>query len=200
MLAQQAASAARSIVVIDPRRTDDRRGRRPASCGLQPGTDVALFTGLLVASRRQRRARPRLSSPRTRRGFDEALARAREHRRQRRPRPRCDRPRRARCRAPSTSCSRDTRARRHAVFAGREPVGAGHRQGQRHHQLPSRHRPHRQARRGAVLAHRPAQRDGRARGRRPRQPARRAYGFHAARHRPRAAVLERAAHRRRARA
>ena len=33
------------------------------------------------------------------------------------------------------------------------------------------------ARHGAVLAHRTAQRDGRARGRRPRQPARRAYGF-----------------------
>jgi hypothetical protein len=33
----------------------------------------------------------------------------------------------------------------------------GHRQGQRHHQLPSRHRPHRPARAWAVLADRPAQ-------------------------------------------
>ena len=36
-------------------------------------------------------------------------------------------------------------------------------------------------RHGAVLAHRPAQRDGRARGRRPRQSARRAHGFLAGR-------------------
>ncbi len=37
--------------------------------------------------------------------------------------------------------------------------------------------PHRQAGRGAVLAHRPAERDGRARGRRARESARRAHGF-----------------------
>ncbi len=43
--------------------------------------------------------------------------------------------------------------------------------------VPSRHRPHRPARHGAVLAHRPAQRHGRPRSRRPRQPARRAYGL-----------------------
>ena len=84
--------------------------------------------------------------------------------------------------------------RRHLLLAGRQPVGAGHRQGQRHHQLPSRHRPHRPARHGAVLADRPAQRDGRARGRRPRQSACRAYGICAGRDRPRAPLLERAAH------
>ncbi len=67
-------------------------------------------------------------------------------------------------------------ARAHALLAGRQPVGLGHRQGQRHHQLPSRHRAHRPAGHGAVLADRPAQRDGRTRGRRARQSARRAYG------------------------
>ena len=85
-------------------------------------------------------------------------------------------------------------ADRHLLFAGREPVGARHRQGQRHHQLPPRHRAHRQARHGAVLAHRPAQCDGRARGRRPRQSARRAYGLFARRDRPRAPLLGCAAH------
>ena len=60
---------------------------------------------------------------------------------------------------------------------GRQPVDRGHRQGQRHPQLPSGHRAHRPARHGAVLAHRPAQRHGRARGRRARQSAGRAHGF-----------------------
>src|SRR6266852_4849195 len=72
----------------------------------------------------------------------------------------------------------------HAVFARRQPVGAGHRQGQCHHQLPSRHGADRQAGRVTVLADRATQCDGWARGRRPRQSARRAYGFYAARHRP----------------
>ena len=43
---------------------------------------------------------------------------------------------------------RDAPAGRHAVFARRQPVGAGHRQGQRHHQLPPGYRPDRQARHG----------------------------------------------------
>src|SRR5207244_2171696 len=37
-----------------------------------------------------------------------------------------------------------------------QPLGLGHRQGQCHHQLPSRDRPHRPARHGPVLAHRSA--------------------------------------------
>ena len=49
-----------------------------------------------------------------------------------------------------------------------------HREERRADQPAPRHRPDRQARRRAVLAHRPAQRDGRARGRRPGQPAVRA--------------------------
>ena len=84
----------------------------------------------------------------------------------------------------------------HRLLPGRQPVVVGHRQGQRHHQLPSGHRPHRQARHGAVLGHRPAQRHGRARGRRPRQHARRAHGVRERRtSRPRAALLALARHR-----
>ena len=92
-----------------------------------------------------------------------------------------------------SSCSAPTQRVVTCYLAGREPVGAGHRQGQRHHQLPSRHRPHRQARHGAVLADRPAQRDGRTRGRRARQPAGRAHGLLARRGRSRAPLLECAA-------
>ncbi len=76
---------------------------------------------------------------------------------------------------------------------GRQPVGVGHRQGQRHHQLPSGHRPHRQAGHGAVLGDRPAQCHGRTRGRRPRQHACRPHGDRERRRsRPRAALLARA--------
>ena len=138
-------------------------------------------------------------STRTRPALTEALARAREIAPDVAATAAAHRPCRSRRRALLRAVSRD-RARRHLLFAGREPVGAGHRQGQRHHQLPSRHRPHRPARHGAVLADRPAERDGRARGRRARQPACRAHGLFARRDRPRAAVLECAAHGRRARA
>ena len=80
---------------------------------------------------------------------------------------------------------------RHRLQPGRQPVGIGHRQGQRHHQLPPGDRPHRQAGRGAVLGDRPAERDGRPRGRRARQHAGRAYGDREPRaSRPRSALLE----------
>ena len=62
------------------------------------------------------------------------------------------------------------------LLAGRESVLRRHRQGQQHHQLPPADRAHRSARHGAVLHHRPAERDGRARSRRPREHARRAHG------------------------
>ena len=95
--------------------------------------------------------------------------------------------------APVLRLVRRHRAHRHALFAGREPVLRRHRQGQRDHQLPSRDRPHRPPRHGAVLADRPAERDGRARGRRSREPARRAYGFRQpGRYRPGPPLLGRA--------
>ena len=61
-----------------------------------------------------------------------------------------------------------------AVLPGPEPDVERHRQERRADQPAPGHRPDRQARRRAVLAHRPAQRDGRARGRRPGEPAVRA--------------------------
>ena len=133
----------------------------------QPDGDVALFNGLLAHLARQRRARPRLSSRRTRSGFEAALASPR----------RCSTLPASPRRPGSTQADvarfyravRRDRADRHRLQPGRQPVGARHRQGQRHHQLPSGDRPHRQAGHGAVLGHRPAQRHGRARGRRPGQ-------------------------------
>ena len=192
MLANKQERGAR-IVVIDPRRTDTA-GDADLFLGLKPGTDTALFCGAAGASRRATARSTTISSCRHTTGFDDALARAKGI---------------AGSVAATALATGLTEhdvaaffqhvcrhaARGHAVFAGRQPVGAGHRQGQRDHQLPSRHGPDRQGRRVAVLADRPAQCDGRPRGRRARQPARRPHGVHAAGHRPRAAVLEGAAHR-----
>ena len=65
------------------------------------------------------------------------------------------------------------RARRvHRLDDGREPQHQGHRDGQRHQQPGAHHRQHRPRGRGAVLDHRPVQRDGHARGRLRLEPAR----------------------------
>ena len=187
------ASAAPRIVVIDPRRTATARGAPTCFCRSRPAptprcsaacSSIWPSVGALDHDYIER------AHARLRRG---AGARPRDRARRRGDR-RGDRPRRAPTSSASSTGSRATPTRRHLLLAGRQPVGAGHRQGQRHHQLPSRDRPHRQARHGPVLAHRPAQRHGRPRGRRARQPARRAHGLLAGRDRPRAPLLARAAH------
>ena len=61
----------------------------------------------------------------------------------------------------STTCSPGTERVVTLYSQGVNQSIVRHRQGQRHHQLPSGDRPHRPPRHGAVLAHRPAQRDGR---------------------------------------
>ena len=172
MLANKQKRGAR-IVVIDPRRTDTA-GDADLFLGLKPGTDTALFSGLLVHLA-DNGALDRDYIERHTSGFDEALARARSIAGSVGRDRAGDRPVRARRRGLLPDV-RDDAARGHAVFARRQPVGAGHRQGQRHPQLPSRDRADRQARRVAVFADRAAQCDGRPRGRRARQPARRAYG------------------------
>ena len=191
MLANKQARGAR-IVVIDPRRTDTA-GDDDLFLGLKPGTDTALFSGLLVhLADTGALDRGYIDSHTA--GFDDALARARSIAGS------------VGATALATGLTEQDVADFFRLFAntprvvtlysqGRQPVGAGHRQGQRHHQLPPRHGADRQGRRVAVLAHRPAQRDGRARGRRARQSARRPHVVHAAGHRPRAAVLEGAADR-----
>ena len=174
------------VVVIDPRRTTTadiadlhlpiarrwrhRAVRRPARrSGAPPGDRCrALSPSTPTASTRRSRSRSRLDRRTRRRG---------------------NRARRADDRALLRLVRRDAKGG-DGVLAGRQPVGDGHRQGQRHHQLPSRHRPHRPAGHGTVLDHRPAQRHGRARGRRPRQHAGRAYGFRRRSDRPRRPLLE----------
>ncbi len=167
--------------MIDPRRTATAEDA-DLFLPIAPGMDAALFSGLLVhladngtldrdyieSHTSGLRGRPR-TRPRNRaRYYDDRHG---------------DRAERDRRRAVLRPVPRHAE-RRHLLLAGREPVGPGHRQGQRHHQLPSRHRPHRPAGHGTVLAHRPAQRHGRTRGRRSRQPACRPYGLHAAGDRP----------------
>ena len=165
-------------------------------CRSRPDGDVPLFNGLLRSSRATRRDRPRAivdaSHDRLRRGArapaDASTVDAR---------------RAATAASPPATlalffdCSPQTEKTVTVYSPGRQPVGDRHRQGQRHHQLPPGDRPHRQARHGAVLGHRPAQRHGRARGRRARQHARRPHGLREpGASRPRAALLALAGDRR----
>ena len=80
MLANKQRRGAR-IVVIDPRRTDTA-GDADLFLGLKPGTDTALFSGLLVHLA-DSGALDHDYIERHTGGFEDALARAREHRRQR---------------------------------------------------------------------------------------------------------------------
>ena len=174
----------------------DRRGRRPAPRH-RPGKRRGAVQRPARPSRRARARSTTAMSRATPTGFADALGRGTAAR----PRPAVAR---------LAGVPSDALATFYDWFAATERVVTvysqgvnqsvvGHRQGQRHHQLPPRHRPHRQAGRGAVLDHRPAECHGRARGRRPRQPARRASRPRERRSsRPRAGLLEVAAHRRQA--
>ena len=172
MLANKQKRGAR-MIVIDPRRTDTV-GDDDLFLGLKPGTDTALFSGLLVhLADNGVLDRDYIALHTT--GFDDAMRpRAQASRAASAP-PRWQPAWPSRTSRHSSRCL-PTRARGHDVFAGRQPVGAGHRQGQRHRQLPPRDGADRQAGRIAVLADRAAQCDGRPRGRRARQPARRPHG------------------------
>ncbi len=94
------------IVVIDPRRTDTV-GDDDLFLGLKPGTDTALFSGLVGASRRQWRARPRLHrTPHRRASTTRSRARAAWPAASPRPRwrPACP----SRTSPPSSRCLRNT--------------------------------------------------------------------------------------------
>ena len=173
-----ARRTATKIVVLDPRRTATAEAA-DLHMPLAPGSDVALFNGLLALSAREpgRIDQDWVARP-TPAGSHEALA-AGGGTRTGEPRPTVAR----KCGVDPEVLEAfydmfaDDRTRDDGLLPGGEPVLGRNRQGQRHHQLPSRHRTDRPAGHGPVLGHRPAQRDGRARGRRPGQPACRAYAL-----------------------
>ncbi len=158
MIANKRARGAK-IVVIDPRRTatveDD-----DLFLSVAPGMDTVLFCGLLVYLADTLALDYEYVDAHTS-GLVDALARAREIAPDVGTTAQGGGPRRSRRRPLLRIVPRHAESR-HLLLARGEPVGAGDRQGRRHHQLPSRHRPHRQGGRGTVLAHRPAQRHGRA--------------------------------------
>ena len=178
------------VVNIDPRRTATSEGA-DLHLAIAPGTDAQLWNGLLGWLSDYSALDRRYIDEHTE-GFAAALASAAHGGRTRRRRSRTSPASPAATSSSSTGWWTISERGRHLLFAGRQPVGAGHRQGQRHRQLPPGHGPHRQARRGAAVAHRPAQRHGRARGRRARQHAGRAHGLLGARARSRAPLLGRA--------
>ena len=144
------------IVVIDPRRTVTAEAA-DLHLAVAPNSDVALFAGLLDHLDRMGLCDGDYVGSHTS-GLDEALQAARE----------CGFPGALhRDPSPSRAASRvlhalePIRARGDRLFARRQPIRRRHRQGERHHQLPPVHRPHRPARHGAVLAHRAAQCHGR---------------------------------------
>ena len=105
-------------------------------------------------------------------GLEAALAAAQAERR----RSQCDLPAGRRRDAFSTG-SRAPSRRSRSIQQGVNQSSAGIDKVNAHHQLPPADRPHRPAGHGAVLDHRPAQRDGRPRGRRAGQHAGRPHGF-----------------------
>ncbi len=169
------------VVVIDPRRTATA-DIADLHLSISPDGDVALFNGLLAHLVATRSLSTRAISPATRRALPRLMpapiARMADLHGRDRPAGHAD----------PVSSSRlfaSDRKGRHLLQPGRQPVVQRHRQGQRHHQLPSGDRPHRPPRHGTVLADRPAQCHGRARGRRACQHAGRPYGARKPDHRER---------------
>jgi assimilatory nitrate reductase catalytic subunit len=161
------------IVVVDPRRTETAEAA-DLHLPIAPGSDVALFNGMLhvmlweagptpPGSRRTRRASRRCASvcASSRRGGGAAVRHRRGHAGAGRALVR--RPRRGRPAPPDAV----------AVLPGPQPEPQRHAEERRADQPAPRDRADRPTRRRPVLADRPAQRDGRARGRRAREPAQR---------------------------
>ena len=157
----QTARAERGVrvVTIDPRRTATSEGA-DLHLAIRPGTDAQLWNGLLVWLDDQGSV-DRSYVDRHTDGLGSALKLARAQG------------------AQVAAVARETglvrrryrdllplvggqRARCQLLLAGRQPVGTGQRQGQRHHQLPSGDGTHRQAGRGSTLVDRATQRHGRS--------------------------------------
>ena len=191
MVANKRARGAK-IVVIDPRRTATAEDA-DLFLPIAPGMDTALFSGLLVHLADKLALDYEYIDAHTSGFAGRAGARARDRAGHRRDRE-------AVCGLAEADVARFFelfRATPNVVTCFSQGVNQsaqGTDKVTSHHQLPSRHRPHRQARHGAVLAHRPAQRHGRPRSRRAGQSACRAHEFHTGRDRPRRPVLARVQH------
>ena len=180
------------VVTIDPRHTPTC-DIADIHLAIRSGSDVAVFAGLLVhlvAKRSLRQGvdgRVRVGFRRCDRGCTEVGAVTRR---------RCGNRGCPGSRSgPLLRLVRRNRTHRDLLFPGHQPVLIRDRQGQRDHQLPSCDRPPRAARNGAVFFDRPAERDGRPRGRGSCQPARGAYELRRpGRRRSRTPLLERISH------
>ena len=158
------------IIVVDPRRTDTAEAA-DLFLPILPGTDVALFNGMLHVMLWEGWIDAAYIAAHTE-GFEALKAiGARLHAR-RGGADSAASPRTTLCR-PRAGSARAAKADALAVLPGPEPVQQRHRQERRADQPAPGHRPDRQARRRPVLADRPAQRHGRARSGRPGQPAQR---------------------------
>ena len=154
-------AAPKHVIVVDPRRTETARA---ATLHLQikPGTDVALFNGMLQVIKREGWCDLAYIESHTE-NFDACwIPKGKGGGDLRRP------PRRTWSRR--QGCS-PLHAPTLPLLPGAQPVLERHGEERGAHQPAPRHRPDRQAGRGAVQPHRPAQRDGRARSRRHGQPA-----------------------------
>ena len=164
LAAAKAARPAMKVVTVDPRRTATAE-LADLHLALRPDSDVALFNALLAAIAR-RGAVDAATSPRTSRASSAALAAAA-----------ATDPGATGLAAADLAAFLDlwvgTEKVGDRLQPGGEPVRRRHRQGERDHQLPPRHRADRPPRHGAVLGHRPAERHGRPRGRRAFEHARR---------------------------
>ena len=164
----RAKNPALKVVVIDPRATVTARAA-DLHLALKPGTDVALFNAMLHVLRTRRAACDFDSSNAHTEGFD-ALERAA---RLLDPGARSDglRPAGRAASSRRRACSAAPKAALSLYCQGLNQSASGTFKNSRADQPAPRHRPDRPRRRGAVLAHRPAQRHGRARGRRHGEPA-----------------------------
>ena len=191
MMANKQQRGAR-MVVIDPRRTDTA-GDADLFLGLKPGTDTALFSGLLVHLADSGALDKNYIESHTS-GFEQAMARARSIAGS------------AAATALATGLAESDVTKFFQMFAATERVVTLYSQGVNQsaqgtdkvnaiincHLATGRIG---KVGRVAVFADRAAQCDGRPRSRRAFQPARRAYELHAAGHRSGPPVLEGAAHR-----
>jgi assimilatory nitrate reductase catalytic subunit len=161
----RAANPDLRIIVIDPRRSESA-AIADLHLALKPGTDIALYNGLLNVMLAEGLVDRQYIAAHTE-GFA-ALAESSPPTRRHRGRRSAASPSRHRAAARWFGSAR---RRAVALLPGTQPVGARHAQQRGADPPASGNRPDRPPRRRTLLADRPAERHGRPRSRRPGQPA-----------------------------